>query len=415
MAAEVLHLSTVIGSPLLDASGEKLGVVEDLIVRLGDGQLPPVAGIKARIGGRELFVPEDRIESMSAEAARLKTSKLNLTQFERRPGEVLLAADVLGRSLINVNTAHLVKAQEVELTCIDGRWRVAGIDSSRRARMRRLLHRQDSNAPVDFLEWTSIEPFVGHVPTARLRLAHRRLANLHPAQIADLVEAASHDEGEEIMQAVGQDRELEADVFEELDEEHQLEFLRERSDAEVAAILAEMASDDAADLLLELDQSRRLPVLELLPPDKQRKIRTLLGFNPSTAGGLMSVEYLQLDQERTVEQALDAVRASEIAPDALQVVFLHDADDALVGELSVTELLRADTAAVLATLERRAPRAVGPESDLPEIARLMTDYNLINLPVVDDAGKMLGVLTVDDVLESLLPADWRKRYGLARG
>ena len=109
------------------------------------------------------------------------------------------------------------------------------------------------------MPWPELEPFVGHVPTSRLRLAHRRIAHLHPAQIADLVEAASHEEGEEILEAVGQDKELEADVFEELDDEHQLEFLDERSDQEVAAVLARMASDDAADLLLEIEQDRRLP------------------------------------------------------------------------------------------------------------------------------------------------------------
>ena len=111
------------------------------------------------------------------------------------------------------------------------------------------------------MDWASIEPFVAHVPTARLRIPYRKLARLHPAQIADLVEAASHDEGEEIIEAVGQDRELEADVFEELDAEHQLEFIRSRSDAEAARLLATMAPDDAADLITELDQERRLPIL----------------------------------------------------------------------------------------------------------------------------------------------------------
>src|SRR5205085_7448277 len=112
-----------------------------------------------------------------------------------------------------------------------------------------------------FVSWEHMEAFVGHVPTSRLKLTARRLLRLHPAQIADLVEAASHEEGEEILEAVGEDKELEADVFEELDDEHQVEFLRDRSDKEAADVLERMASDDAADLLLELDQDRRLPIL----------------------------------------------------------------------------------------------------------------------------------------------------------
>ena len=128
------------------------------------------------------------------------------------------------------------------------------------------------------------------MPTARLRFSFRKLANLHPAEIADLVEAASHEEGEEIIKAVGQDRELEADVFEELDEHHQLEFIRERPDEQVAAVIARMATDDAADLIAEIDQDRRARILALLPPAQQRQIEALLGYNPSTAGGLMSPE-----------------------------------------------------------------------------------------------------------------------------
>src|ERR1700694_2848141 len=140
MPEAVLHLSSLVGSPLLDSTGARLGRVEDLIVRLDTGdELPPVTGLKARIGGREMFVPADRIERLEPQAARTSTTKLNLAQFERRPGEVLLRADVLDRSLINVATARLVKAREVELVCEDGTWRVAGIDPSLTARLRRLL------------------------------------------------------------------------------------------------------------------------------------------------------------------------------------------------------------------------------------------------------------------------------------
>jgi MgtE intracellular N domain len=217
-----------------------------------------------------MFVPINRIERLEPAAARTATTKLNLAQFERCPGEVLLRADVLDRSLINVSTAPLVTAREVELVCEEGIWRVAGIDPSLRARLWRLLPRRFRGHDTDhnqFIPWRDMEPFVGHVPTSRLKLASRRIARLHPAQIADLVEAASHEEGEEILEAVGEDKELEADVFEELDDEHQVEFLRERSDQEAAAVLARMASDDAADLLLEIEQDRRLPILNLADPE----------------------------------------------------------------------------------------------------------------------------------------------------
>ena len=413
-----MHLSTILRSPLLDRAGERLGRVEDLIVRLADGGYPPVTGLKARIGGRDLFVPTDRIATLEPGAVKLSGEKLSLGRFERRAGEVLLGQDVLGRKLVNVEAdpPSLVTAHEIELACIDGWWRVVGVDPNARAQLRRLLPRPLKGKVADrpFLDWTDLEPFVGHVPTARLRFSHRKLANLHPAEIADLVEAASHDEGEELIEAVGQDRELEADVFEELDEHHQLEFIRERPDAQVAAVIARMAADDAADLIVEIEQERRARILALLPPAQRLQIEGLLGYNPSTAGGLMSPEFISLAESETAAAALARVRASEIAPETLTTILLSDAEGKLSGSLAVVTVLRADAQAPLASLAEHEPVSVSTDADLPEVARTMTDYNLVMLAVIDEQERVVGVVTVDDVLELTLPSGWRRRFGLVR-
>jgi CBS domain-containing protein/sporulation protein YlmC with PRC-barrel domain len=415
---EVIHLSSVAGSPLLDSAGERLGRVQDLVVRLDGGQaLPPVVGFKARIGGREVFVPMDRVEQLGSDAVRVSTTKLNLAQFERREGELLLRQDVLDRSLINVATARLVKGREVELVCEDGAWRVAGIDPSLRPRLWRFLPRRFRGHDTEhkqFIPWSDIEPFLAHVPTSRLKLATRRLRRLHPAQIADLVEAASHEEGEEILEAVGEDKELEADVFEELDDEHQVEFLRERTDKEAAEVLARMASDDAADLLLDLDQERRLPVLNLLPPAKQRKIRKLLGYNPSTAGGLMNPDFVSVPSDATVAEGLTRVRASDVGPQQVSIICVVDQAGKLVGTLSLAELVRARADQRVGDLIDSTMPTVGTEADLPEVAMVMTDYNMIAIPVLDQDGKPVGIISVDDILEQLLPEEWRWRAGAAR-
>jgi CBS domain-containing protein len=412
----VEHLSNFLRSPLLDRAGERLGRVEDLIVRLADGGYPPVTGVKARIGGRELFVPVDRIADLRAGAVRLAGEKLSLGRFERRVGEVLLGQDVLGRKLVNVEAdpPRLVTAHEIELSCIEGWWRVVGVDHSTRAQLRRMLPRRLRGMVADrpFLDWTDLEPFVGHVPSARLRFSHRKLANLHPAEIADLVEAASHEEGEEIIEAVGQDRELEADVFEELDEHHQLEFIRERPDAQVAAVIARMAADDAVDLIVELDQERRGRVLALLPAAQRRQIEGLLDYNPATAGGLMSPDFIQLEETDTVARAIERVRRSDLAPVTLSTVYLRDAEGRLSGSVPVITLLRAAPGSVLHEVAEHEPESVGTDADLPEVARAMTDYNLVMLAVVDEDGRMVGVITVDDVLEQTLPAGWRRRFGV---
>ncbi len=417
MAEAVLHLSAVAGGPLLDSAGDRLGRVEDVIARLDlADRTPPVVGLKARIAGREMFVPIHRVELEPA-SARTSTTKLDLAQFERRSGEVLLRCDVLDRSLIDVERARLVKAREVDLYGDQGTWRVAGIDPSLSARLRRLLPRRFRRHQADhdqFVPWERMEAFVGHVPTSRLKLRSRRLARLHPAQIADLVEAASHEEGEEIMEAVGQDKELEADVFEELDDEHQVEFLRERSDREVAAVLGRMETDDAADLLLQIEQDRRLPILNLLPAVKQRKIKTVLGYNPETAGGLMNPDFLSIAATATAAEALSRVRASQLEPEQLATVWVVDGSGSLGGAVLLAELVSASEQATVQSLIETSLPTVTAETDVPELARLMSDYNLTAMAVVDADGRPIGVVSVDDILERLLPEEWRWRAGVAR-
>jgi CBS domain-containing protein len=417
MNTAIVHLSSVAGSPLLDSDGERLGRVDDVVARMDESDaLPEVVGLKARIGGREMFVPIGRVAQLGPEEVRTATTKLNLGQFERRAGEILLRRDLLDRKLINVATARLVTAREVELEHQDGTWRVVGIDPSLRPRLWRLAPRRFRGHDTEhsqFIPWHEMEPFVSHVPTSRLKLTSRRLARLHPAQIADLVEAASHEEGEEILAAVGDDKELEADVFEELDDEHQVEFLQERSDEEVAAVLARMASDDAADLLLEIDQPRRLPVLNLLPAAKQLKIRGLLGHNPGTAGGLMNPDFVTVRSGATVGDALAVVRASELGPRLMSVICLVKDDGVMAGTVALADLVRANSDTDVDQLIEASTPVVGAEADLPDVATLMTDYNLIAMPVLDPDGKPVGMIAVDDVLERLLPEEWRRRTSAA--
>ncbi|MGH9207839.1 MAG: magnesium transporter MgtE N-terminal domain-containing protein, partial [Acidimicrobiales bacterium] len=412
-----LHLSSVTKSPLVDRSGEKLGRVADLIVRLGDVGYPPISGLLATIGKRDLFVPIDLVQSIEPGKVTLKGETLNLRRFERRPNELLLARDLSARHLINLVGARLIKANEIELACIDGTWRVAGVDPSARPVLRRILPRAQARQvkPGQILDWSSIEPFVSHVPSAQLRIPYRKLARLHPAQIADLVEEASHDEGEEIIEAVGHDSALEADVFEELDTDHQLEFLRSRSDAEVAALMANMAPDDAADLLVDLDQQRRQPVLDLMPPTRRRKVKTLLSYNPGTAGGLMNPEFVCVPEATPASQVFEIVGGNDSLPETLSMVYSMDDHGRVSGSASILKLLRSNGPTPVRHLVEPEPVVLSPDADLHEVVRKMTDYNLINVPVVDSDKRMIGVVTVDDVLESMLPEGWRREFGMAAG
>ena len=412
----VLHLSLVVPGELRDAGGGRLGRVDDLIVRLGEDEYPPVSGVIATVAGRQVYVPADQVEEIAVGSVTLRPGRLDLQHFQRRDSEVLLKKDVLDRQLINIEGARLVRANEIELARSDGWYRVVGVDVSLRGLMRRLVPRGLARRVSlgTFLDWASVEPFTGHVPTVRLLVPHPKLARLHPAQLADLVEAASHHQGGEIMAAVASDPELEADVFEELEDQHQLEFVEDRTDGQIAALLERMEADDAADLVLQLDEERREGIVSLLKGVQRRRVRALLGYDPATAGGLMSPEFVCVYGQATVAEAIERVRTSPVAADNAAWVFTMNTSHRLRGGIRLAELLRADPKLRLVELLKPVQQVL-PDAELEEVARLMTDFDLTVVPVTDENDHLVGVITVDDVLEVVLPHGWRRHFGVLGG
>ncbi len=280
-----LRLSQLLKRPVADSSGESIGRLADVIVRLRGNDYPLVTGLVVTVGGREIFVPIDQVGDFDSDPLRLSTARLSLRHFERREGEVLLRADVLGHRLIDVENARLVRAADLELAKDGQEWVLAGVGTRRRPRrLFGLLAPQTQDDAAVFRDWHDFEWLIGHAGSALLRGPFARVRRLKPAQIADLLENASKEEETEILGHVHADPELEADVFEELDEDLATRLLGARTDAEIAAVLARMRADDAADAIAELPQRRRQPVLDLLPPAQRTKVLTLMGFNPTSAG-----------------------------------------------------------------------------------------------------------------------------------
>jgi sporulation protein YlmC with PRC-barrel domain len=414
---QTVRLSDLLKRPVADSSGESLGRVSDVIVRLRGSDYPQVTGLVVVIGGgREVFVPHDQVSTFGGDVLELTTAKLDLRQFERREGEVLLRADVLGHRLIDMENARLVRAGDLLLYQDGNEWVLSGVDTRRRPR--RLFGLLSpgpgpaaaSSGPDAFRDWHDFEWLIGHELSGLQRGPFARVRRLKPAQIADLLEDASKNEETEILGRVHADPELEADVFEELDEDLATRLLGARTDAEIASVLGRMRADDAADAVAELPQNRRQPVLDLLPLAQRTKVLTLLGFNQTSAGGLMGVDFVALPTMTSVGESLAAIRQSaSLQPEALTSVHAVDSDSRLRGVARLVTLVQASPEQRLIDVCDTDPVRVGADTDVMDVAVLMTDYNLITIPVVDDERRLLGVITVDDVLEVTLPDDWRRR------
>jgi sporulation protein YlmC with PRC-barrel domain/flagellar motility protein MotE (MotC chaperone) len=404
----VIHLSQLLRSPVLARSGEAVGRVEDVIVRLrGADEYPLVTGIVAEVGGRRVFIGSKSIHEYATDRVVLAKNKVDLRGFERRDGEVLLRADVLGHRLIDVAAVELVRAYDVELEDTGAGWVLTRLDTRRPPLLFGLIKRPGGHAARD---WKAFEPLIGHARSDPVRRRSGRFGGFKPAEIADLLEDADKAEGGEILDRVRSDPELEADVFEELDPDKASRLLDRMPDGELAGLLDRMRADDAADAIADLRQSRRRRVLDLMPAPQRTKVITLMGFNPESAGGLMNVDFVSCAATATAGTAVALIAdARSVQPEALIKMHVVDEDRRLVGVVSVIALLQADAAESIGALMDSDPIRVGSEADLTDIALLMADFNLYSIPVVDEQDRMLGVVTVDDVLEATIPEDWRRR------
>ena len=264
--------------------------------------------------------------------------------------------------------------------------------------------------PQTARDWRSFLLLMGDKRESGLRALGSRLKRLSPAQIADIIESASAGEQDALLAQVHEDPELEADVFEELADNKQSQLLNARGDVEVAELLARMRSDDAADAVMDLPQRRRQAVLELLPEAQRTKIMTLLGFNEATAGGLMGPDFLALNENKTISEALSALRsATTLQPEALNVIHILRDNGSLRGTLSLVRALQSDPNRPLLDAAEANVVVAAPEDDIVTVTTRMADYNLLSLPVVDGEMRMLGIVTVDDALEAAIPRDWARR------
>ncbi len=399
-------LSTLLRQSVLDSEGNQIGVLADAIVRLRDGAYPTLRGLVIDVGGTRIFATKEDLAGIDTDHIRLRTSTLDLRPFSRREGEVLLKEDVLGHRLIDTERAIMVKAYDIELSQTGDSWEATGLDVHKP----RWFRTERSHKPHTPRDWNQFLPLIGHKDSSKVRSVSARFGKMKPAQIADLIEESSANEQYELLAQVHNDPELEADVFEELDDDSQSRILKDRSDEEVADVLAHMRADDAADAVMDLPQERRKAILALLPPIQHAKVMALLGYHDATAGGLMGTDYTALSSTTTVAEAIEAVRtATTQQPEALTTIYSLHPDGTLAGVIGLVQALQSNPDKTLAEVADPEPVTAQPGDDIIEVTTTMADFNLLTLPVVDTEHRILGVITVDDALEAAIPSDWARR------
>lgn len=410
----LFFLSTVLGRPLVDGQDERLGTIKDLIVRLDNDRHPPVSALVAHTQGRDVYLPRSSIESIGPAGARLRTAKINLQRFARRDHEILLGKDVLDRQLIDVDGRRVVRVNDLQLAAVDGEYRLVGVDVGGKALLRRLAPARFSRRALagDIIDWAELEYFASHAPEVRLRLSHERIAKLHPVEIARLVDALSYRQGAEVIESL--DDETAAETLQEMTEERQADIVGGMDEERAADILEEMDPNDAADLLQDLSDEKMEDLLERMEAGDQEDLRELLGYEEDTAGGVMTNNFLTVPVSYTAGEVVAALRVLEEdqEPDLIYYLYVVPEPESyqLLGVVSLRDLLvrtRADTP--LREIMRTELVVAHPHDEARAVARKVAEYNLVAVPVVDDEGDLVGVVTVDDAMDLLLPEEWRPR------
>jgi magnesium transporter len=407
----MLYLSQVLGRPIRDLEGERVATIKDVIVRLGEDDHPPVAGLVARYRRRDFFLSRWRVTEFSERGVRLNSDILDLRPFVRRDGEVLLARDVLDKQLIDVNGKRVVRVNDVQIIEAAGDWRVTGADVSLQGLWRRLAPAGfvGTRKAVEVIDWSNVGYLATDAAMVQLKSSSDKLSRLHPVEIARLAEALSYHHGSEVVESL--DDETAAETLEEMPAEQQARILGDMDEERAADILELMSPDEAADVLGDLPEEKAEELLGLMEGQEQADVAELLPYEDDTAGGLMTTEFVTLPRELTVSEALARLREMAETPNMIYYLYVVEGEDSwqLSGVIALRSLILADPGAPLDEVMRSEFQTAHPDEKANEVVQRIAEYNLLALPVVDESGDILGIITVDDAMEILLPKDWRQR------
>lgn len=404
-------LSQVIGKSVRNRDGEKVASVRDLVVRIQEKPYPVVVGVVARQGRRDVRAPWGELESISDEGVSLSAAAPALSPFVRAEDEALMARHLLDRQLIDVEGRRIIRVADLQLSPSSQGYLLTGAVVGERPRRRIGLPRLGGGEEAQqVLDWTSVEFFASADSDLHLEVDHERLARMPAADIANLVDALDYQQGAEIIAAL--DVDTAAEAMEEVAPERQAHLVVGMDVERAADIIERMAPDDAADLLADLADEKARDLLSRMEDDASGDVKDLLAYPENSAGGLMTPQFVGVTPDMTVGEAIEHMRHLDYHPDIVYYVYVVDSLDydtpLLLGVASLRDMIMAGLTPRMEEVMTTDFHRVAPNTPTEEVAALVGEYNLLAVPVVEE-GQILGIVTVDDVLELLLPADWRER------
>jgi len=400
-------VARLVGCTVFDPAGDRLGKVRDVVVIYRKDDPPRVVGLVVEIPGRRhVFLSIGRVTSIQAGQV-ITTGLINVRRFQQRGGEVRVMTELLGRKVYFTDGSGEAVIEDVAIERDRlGMWDIGQLF----LRKPKTSASPFAKGPTTFADWKDVreQQSPGEAQSAEQLVA--TYSDLKPADLANTLLDLPDERLLEVAEELSDDRL--ADALEEMPEDDQVHILEALGDERAADILDQMEPDDAADVLAQLPEDQREELLELMEPEEAEDVRALLKYGPDTAGGLMTSEPIVLSADATVAEALALIRRHELHPALAAAVFVtlppyETPTGRLLGTVHFQRLLRYPPPEAIGNLIDRSIEPVSDQASLADVARELATYDLTILPVVNDQDRLVGAVTIDDVLDALLPEDWR--------
>jgi CBS domain-containing protein/sporulation protein YlmC with PRC-barrel domain len=410
-----VYLSEILKKDVVDQFGRKVGLLWDLSIVPGT-EYPSVTRLILRKGRQFLEVPIKKLQLFNRFVITLDLSGATLSSYTFTEGDILVKKHILDKQIVDVNGAKVVRVNDLKLGEGDGTVCIIGIDVGPNGILRRidggsLIQKAlvAFNKPIkeNIIGWNFLQTMDPQLRNLTLNVAKKQLGQLHPSDLAQILTEMAPEEGTEILASV--DEELAGEALHEVPDEVRDKILKEMDKEMISDILEEMPPDEAADILGDMPEETSEELLSLMEKEDAQEVKDLLSYEEDTAGGLMTTEFLDFSSGLTIDEAMANIRL--LVPDVefIYYIYIVDDEDHLLGVVTLKKLLTSPLYKTLQEIMTQNVKAVHFDTGRKEIAEMISKYDIIALPVVDDDNKILGIITVDDIIDLLVPNPTRRR------
>jgi magnesium transporter len=411
-----LFVSEILKKPVLDPKGDELGRVKDLMIVRGE-PLPKVSSLIIERKKKIYNLPWLDLNIFNKRIISANIFSEALMLYDLNEEDLLLVRDILDKQIVDINGAKVVRVNDVKIEGYDTEAILIAVDVGMRGIMRRLgversgedlMRLFKKRLPYHLISWNYIQTLESKLTTISLTVPRQMLSELHPADIADIISQVSHKEGATFFKDL--DIDVAAEALSELKPETQVDIISEMDTDKAADIIEEMPPDEAADIISDLPVDKAKEILESIEKEEAEDIQELLSHEEDTAGGLMTNVFIAYPPDTTIKEAIEKLRKDAETIETVYYIYIIDVNEKLIGVISLRDLLLADLDAKLSDIMATKLKTVTPETDEMEVAGIISKYNLLAIPVIDAEGFILGIITIDDIIDRILPpAAKRKR------